>query len=166
MLSQKYLQTRGCCSAKNSKKCSFLLLLLYSHTAAIFNIHPVKNTLSGFTTCGVLLKACWIPPQKHAGFIPEILPVCRCVVSLQQQCFAKLQSEMNQLARPPACQPSHPAKTNDRGPLLFFHNSSYESSFFFTSHKYTHNQSEDGGTRPASSVVPFEGNDQKTFVGG
>lgn len=97
-----------------------------------------------------LLKACWIVSFKHRGFIPEILPVCRCVVSDQQQRFAKLQSEMKQLARPPACQPSHPAKTNDRGPLLLLHNSSYTSSFYITSHKYTQDKSQGGGGATSS----------------
>lgn len=69
---------------------------------------------------------------------------------------------MNQLAQPLACQPSHPAKTNDRGTLLLFHNSSYTSSAYITSHKYTQDKSEDGRINPASPVFPFDVNDKKT----
>lgn len=118
--------------------------------------------LSGSNDLWGLLRACCIVSKKHTGFIPEILPACRCVVSAQQQCFAKLQSEMNQLARPPACQPNHPAKTNDRGPLLLFHNSSYTSSSFITFHKYTWDKSEEGGTNPTSPALSSEVNDKKT----
>lgn len=117
--------------------------------------------LSGFYELWGLLKACWIISEKCTGFVPEILPVCRCMVSVQQQCFAKLQSEMNQLARPPACQPSHPAKTNDRSPLLLFHNSCYTSSFYITSHKYTQDKSEEGRINPTSTIFPFEVNSKK-----
>lgn len=69
---------------------------------------------------------------------------------------------MNQLARPPACQPSHPAKTNDRGTLLLFHNSSYTSSSYITSHKYTQDKSTEGRINPTCPVFQFEVNDKKT----
>lgn len=71
---------------------------------------------------------------------------------------------MNQLAQPLACQPSHPAKTNDRGTLLLFHNSSYTSSAYITSHKYTQDKSEDGRINPASPVFPFDVNDKKKLT--
>lgn len=112
-----------------------------------------------------LLGACWIcskKPHRHL-FIPEILPVCRCVVLVQQQCFAKLQSEMNQLARPLACQPSHSAKTDgQRSPgatpqqllyILFLN--------YLPSHKYTQDKSEAGRINPTSPVSLFEVNDKK-----
>ncbi len=142
----------GCCSTENSNKQEFCFLLLLSknHAAAIFNMWFCLQfkvyMLSGIYDLWGLLKDCWIISKKC--FIPEILPVCRCMVSVQQQCFAKLQSEMNQLARPPACQPSHPAKTSDRSPLLLFHNSCYTSSFYITSHKYTQDKSEREGWIP------------------
>lgn len=68
---------------------------------------------------------------------------------------------MNQLARPPACQTSHPAKTNDRSPLLLFHNSCYTSSFYITSHKYTQDKSKEEGINPTSTVFPFEVKNEK-----
>lgn len=145
MLSWYYLQTPGCCSAtrnSNKQEFCFLLLLLgkkttYLQSLICFCLQLKDHMLSGSNDLWGLLRACCIVSKKHTGFIPEILPACRCVVSAQQQCFAKLQSEMNQLARPPTCQPNRPAKTNDRGPLLLFHNSSYTSSTYITFHKYT-----------------------------
>lgn len=126
----------GCCSTHSSGKQEFS----FFPPAAV----EIKIKKQNLQTCKILilssekfplpvglLGACWIcskKPHRHL-FIPEILPVCRCVVLVQQQCFAKLQSEMNQLARPPACQPSHSAKTDDRGPLVLLHNSSCTSSF-------------------------------------
>lgn len=138
MLSWYYLQTPGCFAAKNSKKhefCFFAAVVeknpkkpqtTYLRSLICFCRQLKDHILRGFNDLWGLLRACCIASKKNpkrTGFIPEILPVCRCVVSAQQQCFAKLQSEMNQLAQPPACQPSHPEKTNDRGPLLLFHNS-------------------------------------------
>lgn len=144
MLSRYYLQTPGCAAAGNSNKQELCFLLLlsekkttYLQSLICFCLELKDHMLSGSNDLWGLLRARCIFSRKHTGFIPEILPARRCVVSAQQQCFAKLQSEMNQLARPPARQPSHPALTNDRGPLLLFHNSSYTSSSYITSHKYT-----------------------------
>lgn len=141
------IQLFCCCCCKTTCLQSLIFNPVLSQKVDLRPVGSAESRLDGFLKIHRLYS--WNTPH------------CRCVVSLQQQqCFAKLQSEMNQLARPPACQPSHPAKTNDRGPLLFLHNSSYTSSFNITSHKYTQDKSEEGGVHPIS---PFGVNDKNNF---